>query len=71
MERSIPCMGKKAASVVLKLFIRGNEKTHNIDAPVEHKRNSIVKCKQHTIYDSRELETYRKQNNKTTKMYQI
>jgi len=53
---SILCMGKIAASVLLKLFINGNAKCHSIDALLSHKRRSIVKCKQHTIHDPKGLE---------------
>jgi len=32
-SESIACMGKIAVSVLLKLFISGNEKNHTTDAP--------------------------------------
>ena len=44
-------MGNIAASVLLKLFINGNNRCQTTDAPLEHERNSIFKCKQHTIHD--------------------
>jgi len=43
--------GKIAASVLLKLFISSNEWCHTTNAPLSHERNSIFKCKQHTIHD--------------------
>jgi len=42
--------GKKAASVLLKLFISGNERCHTSDAQA-HEQISIFKCKHHTIHD--------------------
>ena len=39
---------KTSASVLLKLFISGNEWWHTTDAPLAHEQNSIFKCKQHT-----------------------
>jgi len=39
------CMLTKAASVLLRLFTKGNEIFHNTDPPVL-KRNFIFKCKQ-------------------------
>jgi len=43
--------GKIEASVLLKLFISGNEICHSTDAPYRMS-GSIFKCKQHTIPDS-------------------
>jgi len=40
--------GKTAASVLLKLFISENERCHSTHA-LAHERDSIFKCKQHTI----------------------
>jgi len=40
------CTGKKAASVLLKLFIMQNEKCHTINAPLVYKKNYIFKPKQ-------------------------
>jgi len=45
--------GKIAASVLLKLFISGNERYHTTNAPLAHEWTSIFKCKQHTINDSK------------------
>jgi len=50
--------GNIAASVLLKLFISGNEKWHTTDAPLAHEQNSIFKCKQDTIHDSWGPEKY-------------
>jgi len=43
--------GKTAASILLKLFISGNERCHTTDAPLAHERNATFKCKQHKIHD--------------------
>jgi len=48
----IVCMGKIAASVLLKLFINGNERCYTTDAP-------FFKCKQHTIHDPRGPEKFK------------
>jgi len=40
------CMGKIAASLLLKLFTSSNERCHTTDAPTPaYERNSIFKCK--------------------------
>ena len=49
---------KIAALVLLKLFFSGNERCHTTDAPLAHERNSIYKCKQHTLHDPGRPEKY-------------
>ena len=50
--------GKIAASVLLKLFISGNESCHTTDARIAREWNSIFKCKQHIIHNPRGSENY-------------
>jgi len=44
--------GKTAVSVLLKLFINGNERCHTTDATQRMSGTLFLKCKQHTIYKS-------------------
>ena len=46
------------ASVLLKLFISGDERCHTTNTPLAYERNSIFKCKQHSIYDLTDSDKY-------------